>query len=107
MDRAEWLQMIEMAESSSSEEMRSLLECMERLQHRQKQRGHQFASDQAVNKKPFMILRHDHAIRMIWDVLMMMLLIYIALSLPYSLGFGQPEALEILNSVLDFVFCFD
>merc|ERR1719183_323051 len=37
----------------------------------------------------------------------MILLFYISLALPYSLGFGQPDELSTMDRVFDFVFCVD
>lgn len=107
MGRDEWLHMIEMAEKCSKEEMHSLLEFIDRLTLRQKRAGRHHDSDQPEKKKPLTLLRHDRPLRMTWDILMMLLLFYIALSLPYSMGFGQSKTLQDLDGILDFVFCFD
>jgi len=107
MDRVEWLHMIEVAENCSSEDSDLLDEFVDRLKSRQVTRGNSHKNDHKENTKPFMIIRHDSPGRVIWDILMMILLFYISLGLPYSLGFGQPQTLKDIDGVLDFVFCFD
>jgi len=106
MDRAEWLHMIESAENSSSEEMDLLVQFIAKLDARQKKAGHIYSTDRKV-KPPFMIIHHEGAFRMTWDILIMILLFYISLALPYALGFGQPDELSTMDRVFDLVFCVD
>merc|ERR550537_1128167 len=101
----EWLNMIEKAEAGCSEQTELIISFIERLSQRQKARGHVYNTDRSV--RPFLIIRHNRPFRVAWDMVMMCLLFYISLSLPYSLGFGQPEELENVDRTFDFLFCID
>jgi len=105
VDRLEWLQMIETAAGGSNSEIDMLKTFVERIAHRQRTKGRIYTIDRSP--KSMMIIRHDRPFRMVWDILMMFLLFYISLALPYSLGFGQPKTMEDIDRVFDFVFCFD
>jgi hypothetical protein len=44
---------------------------------------------------------------MVWDMLMMVLLAFVGISLPYTMGFGQVEALADIDRVCDVLFLCD
>jgi CRP-like cAMP-binding protein len=55
-----------------------------------------------------LIMRPDSPARMAWDLTLMVLLFYIALSLPYALGFAQDSTtLRTIDEVIDVIFMVD
>lgn len=105
IDRIEWLHLIAEAEHGSDHEMSMLTEFLDRLAKRQIAKGCIYDTDR--RRRPFLIIRHDGMRRMSWDLLMMILLFYVGLSVPFSLGFGQSAALDMIDRVSDMFFCTD
>lgn len=62
---------------------------------------------------PPLTLRYDSPYRLAWDVCIMLLLCYIAISLPVSIGFHgvmsihATRGLEMVEHIIDVVFCID
>lgn len=107
IDRVEWLNVIEeVARSSDDQDIDMIVQFIDKLKERQeKNKGRVYTMDR--RKKPFLILRHDSPYRMGWDLVMMVLLVYVSLTLPYTLGFGDSEILEVIDRIFDMLFCID
>jgi CRP-like cAMP-binding protein len=105
VDRLEWLHIIEEASRGTVEEIDVLVTFIERLSARHRAFGRIYDSDR--RQRPCLILRHDSVFRIVWDLLIMVLLFMIALTLPYSFGFGQTDLLIVLDRVMDCFFCCD
>lgn len=105
IDRIEWLHCIEEASRGPEEEIDLLVKFIERLAERQQRDGRIYETDRKHGL--FLLLRHDKPARMAWDLCMMVLLCYIALTLPFTMGFGTDDTLETIDRVLDFIFCCD
>jgi len=105
VDRVEWLHIVEKATRGSDDEVGMLLEFIEKLAVRQKARGHIYDTDR--HRQTVTIIRHDKGKRMAWDILMMFLLFYISLTLPFSLGFGSNPVLDRIDRIFDILFCCD
>eukprot|EP00928_Gymnodinium_smaydae_P023881 TRINITY_DN19528_c0_g6_i1.p1 TRINITY_DN19528_c0_g6~~TRINITY_DN19528_c0_g6_i1.p1 ORF type:complete len:753 (+),score=110.49 TRINITY_DN19528_c0_g6_i1:31-2289(+) len=102
IDRMEWLHMIEQASKQGSdvdafvEFARSLLEISTSDGLSRVRRRHKLC-----------LISHSSAFRMSWDVFMCVLLFYVAVTLPFSLGFHQIEALIPVDLACDMLFMLD
>jgi hypothetical protein len=105
IDRMEWLHVVEEAANSSEEEKDLIVTFIKALAKRQERKGRIYQGDRRV--RSHWIIRHDQPFRMTWDLGMMILLFYISLTLPYSLGFGSVPVLEVIDRVFDCFFCVD
>jgi len=105
IDRMEWLRMVEDAARGSEHEIDILGKFLQRLAKRQRSRGKIYETDRT--RRPCLIIRHDSFYRMAWDMMIMLLLGYICVSMPYALGFGQSDALDTVDRVFDMIFCVD
>eukprot|EP00930_Biecheleria_cincta_P098946 TRINITY_DN9059_c0_g1_i1.p1 TRINITY_DN9059_c0_g1~~TRINITY_DN9059_c0_g1_i1.p1 ORF type:complete len:758 (-),score=156.35 TRINITY_DN9059_c0_g1_i1:150-2423(-) len=104
LDRLEWLHMIE--EASAGEDAAAFVQFAEKLIEIQFHRGRLL--QRGLRPKAWQcFIRHDSAVRMVWDSFMMFLLFFVALSLPFTMGFGQTDALAEVDRVCDFFFLFD
>jgi len=63
--------------------------------------------------RPPLMLRYDSLYRLAWDIFMISMLCYIAISLPVSIGFdgvmprGAARGLETVERIIDVMFCVD
>lgn len=103
--RLEWLTVVEEAAKGSTQDLELLMDFLDRLAVRQKQRGYLYDTDR--RHRPFCILRHDSVHRMSWDMLLMVLLFYISVSVPFSLGLSSSEVLDVTDRIADMFFCCD
>jgi CRP-like cAMP-binding protein len=102
IDRVDWLHMLEsVRDGSCPETVMTFSDALAAI-HARKGRIE-------INvKKSCCIMRPDSTIRMTWDMTIMSLLFYIALVLPYSLGFAQSSnTLADIDRVIDVFFMFD
>jgi len=104
IDRAEWLHMLEFADenTASGEWLKNFSETIARLQAKN---GRIYPSVPEV--KYFCILRQDSFKRMGWDMFLMLLLFYIAVSLPFTMGFGATKTSEEIDRTIDYIFLVD
>lgn len=109
ISRMEWLYIIEEAARGSDENAVSRLctlsKFLDRLARRLAKRGSIYQSDRT--RKHFLIIRHDSAFRMAWDLLLMALMFYVSLTMPFQLGFGDDKLLGIIDFIVDVIFCID
>jgi CRP-like cAMP-binding protein len=105
IDHLEWFHIIDEASRGSEEEVGEVLEFLRRIEEKKRSTGQVIQNTR--RRKPWLILRHDSLVRMNWDLLMMLFLVYISLAMPYTLGFGEPKSMETLGYVLDTFFCGD
>merc|ERR1711871_806960 len=87
IDRVEWLHVIERASKSSGEEIDILADFVDKLARRQQEKGRIY--DTIHKRRLCLILRHDSVLRMGWDLILTLLLFYVAMTVPFSLGFGN------------------
>jgi hypothetical protein len=106
VDRVEWLHIVDDAKNNCDDsELELLAKFVNELSQRQNDIGRIYKQNH--RRQPILILRHDYPFRMAWDICMMLLLLYISVSLPFAMGFGQSEVLDQVDMVFDFIFCFD
>jgi hypothetical protein len=105
VDRIEWLHLIDEATSCDNADVELIVKFIERLAKRQLDNGRIYETDHT--RSPILILRHDYPARMTWDISMMLLLFYISVTMPFSMGFGQHRTLETVDQVVDLLFCCD
>eukprot|EP00930_Biecheleria_cincta_P028922 TRINITY_DN2012_c1_g3_i1.p1 TRINITY_DN2012_c1_g3~~TRINITY_DN2012_c1_g3_i1.p1 ORF type:complete len:720 (+),score=153.92 TRINITY_DN2012_c1_g3_i1:47-2161(+) len=106
IDRLEWLHMIE--DASTGEDADAFALFAEKLFQRHAEKGRLY--DVEATSKYSMktcYIRHDAPYRMVWDMLMMVLLAFVGLSLPYTMGFGPVDALADIDRVCDVLFLVD
>jgi hypothetical protein len=65
-----------------------------------------------MGEKPFFVLLEDHPFRRNWSMLMMVLLIYVAIWVPFMICMmpinnGDMMAYEFIDKVVDFFFLID
>eukprot|EP00930_Biecheleria_cincta_P080304 TRINITY_DN6848_c0_g1_i5.p1 TRINITY_DN6848_c0_g1~~TRINITY_DN6848_c0_g1_i5.p1 ORF type:complete len:734 (+),score=98.56 TRINITY_DN6848_c0_g1_i5:32-2203(+) len=104
IDRMEWLHLIQKALNGSGDNgallkfAQALIDAVESNPEMLK----------AVRRGKFrFIIFQDSTFRTFWDLTIMMLLLYILLSLPFSMGFEQLQALAYTDSVSDLFFLVD
>jgi len=105
IDRLEWLSIVEEAASGSDGDLTLLVDFLDRLAIRQQKQGAVFDTNRT--RSPFCLLRHDSVTRMAWDMLLMVLLFYVSVSVPYSLGLGSSDILDTMDRITDCFFCCD
>lgn len=106
IDRLEWLHMIE--DASTGEDADAFASFAKKLFQRHAEKGRLYDVEAAPRFSLKMIyVRHDAPYRMVWDMLMMILLAFVGISLPYTMGFGQVEALTDFDRVCDALFLCD
>jgi len=102
IDRLDWLHMIE---DASDDDPVAFLQFAKRLIDVQTEKGSFGESSQCCRYAIF--IRHDSKPRMMWDMLMMLLLVWVCLSMPYTMGFGQADILRDIDRVCDVLFLLD
>lgn len=105
INRMEWLQIIEQTARSGEEHIQPVLQFLDRLAKRQAKRGLIYETDRS--RKTCLIIRHHSPFRMAWDMLLMALLSYISLTMPFQLGFGEVDVLQTIDLIIDILFCID
>jgi CRP-like cAMP-binding protein len=105
IDRVEWLHLIEEATQCDKKDVDLFVRFVERLAQRQMQTG-QIYKDNRM-RVPAGILRHDHPVRVVWDLLVMVLLLWIAVTMPLTMGFGPDDTIEQIDNILNWFFCVD
>mmetsp|Transcript_141720 Transcript_141720/g.261012 ORF Transcript_141720/g.261012 Transcript_141720/m.261012 type:complete len:601 (-) Transcript_141720:39-1841(-) len=103
--RADWLHLIGEVAKSSDEEIKVLVAFLDRLSQTSNIKTNN--NKKKNGKKTCLILRHDSIYRMIWDLLLCILLFYVSISVPFSLGFKAGDALANIDLVTDLFFCCD
>eukprot|EP00928_Gymnodinium_smaydae_P099194 TRINITY_DN9397_c0_g4_i1.p1 TRINITY_DN9397_c0_g4~~TRINITY_DN9397_c0_g4_i1.p1 ORF type:complete len:745 (+),score=88.97 TRINITY_DN9397_c0_g4_i1:61-2235(+) len=104
IDRIEWLHLVEHM-SKKDGHLGALVHVSKTLV--EIQRRPSFINKRNQRNYSACIIPHDSSVRMCWDMFMVMLLVYVSLTLPFNLGFGQIEELAIVDLVFDFLFMFD
>lgn len=102
IDRVEWLHIIE--ESSKGNDAGIFIEFAKKLIAAKDSGAYRIP---ASKRKSCCIVRHDSTRRMSWDMLMVVLLAYVAISLPFAFGFGASESLDITDHIVDAFFLTD
>lgn len=103
LDRLEWLHMIE--EASSGDDADAFAVYAQKLIDTHMQKGRLL--HKSLRPKVWFLIRHDSPGRMLWDSFMMMLLFWVVLSLPFTMGFGQTDTLTDVDRVCDVFFLLD
>jgi hypothetical protein len=98
IDRLEWLHAIQ---EGARDDTDQFVQFAKKLLEMHTKRGSIF---QGNKKSQRCIIRHDSPPRMFWDLLLVGVLFYLSISLPFAMGFGQIEALARLDLVLDILF---
>eukprot|EP00928_Gymnodinium_smaydae_P034800 TRINITY_DN24588_c0_g2_i2.p1 TRINITY_DN24588_c0_g2~~TRINITY_DN24588_c0_g2_i2.p1 ORF type:complete len:773 (+),score=122.89 TRINITY_DN24588_c0_g2_i2:40-2358(+) len=101
IDRLEWLHIIE---QGSKDDEDVFVNFAKKVVERHVVRGRIY---DARRQKRLYVIRHTSAPRVVWDILLMCFVFYIAVSLPFMMGFGEVEALNNIDVVLDFWFLVD
>lgn len=105
IDRVAWLHMIEEVQQDNCPEL--LLKFSAALNDVLAKNGRIYLPPPPA--KYHFILRPDSELRMVWDILLMLLLFYIALMLPYLLGFEvqNKHTFDMVDQIIDCFFMLD
>lgn len=109
VDRMEWLQVITESGRGTDTDATLVSDFLSRLVEQLKEEGSIYASHVSSRRllPHYWIIRHDSLFRVIWDVTMVLLLFYISVTIPYALGFGRSEILDVIERCTDMFFCCD
>mmetsp|Transcript_101393 Transcript_101393/g.180259 ORF Transcript_101393/g.180259 Transcript_101393/m.180259 type:complete len:749 (-) Transcript_101393:59-2305(-) len=102
IDRLEWLHMLE---DASSQEPDAFIKFATRLKNVTEENGSIFSDKAKIRFHTY--LRHDSQFRMIWDMVIMVLLAWVTLSMPFVMGFGEFVLLSDLDTASDILFLTD
>eukprot|EP00931_Biecheleriopsis_adriatica_P074513 TRINITY_DN4854_c0_g2_i1.p1 TRINITY_DN4854_c0_g2~~TRINITY_DN4854_c0_g2_i1.p1 ORF type:complete len:769 (-),score=139.53 TRINITY_DN4854_c0_g2_i1:107-2413(-) len=102
IDRLEWLHMIE---DASRDDMTAFMAFAKKLIGISSEKGS--LCDQGQWPKLPTFVRHDSKLRMIWDMTQMLLLFWVSLSMPFSMGFGEFQELKSADLACDILFLLD
>jgi len=102
IDRMEWFRIIE--NSSTGKDAGSFVEFAKRLIDAKDNGAYGLAANK---RRSFCIIRHDSIPRMSWDMLMVLLLAYVSVSLPFTFGFGSVDIIAAVDNVCDTLFLID
>jgi len=103
--RVEWLHLVNKAAKGSDDEIALLIQFLDRLTQLQDTRGSIYVTRQ--KRKPSCILQYNSPVRMVWDMTSILFLFYVSISVPFSLGFGQSNVLDVIDVIADVFFCSD
>lgn len=106
IDRVTWLHMLRGVQHGECPQV--IIDFSEALGKLQAKNGRIYKFLQTPSA-PRCILRPDSSFRMSWDICMTVLLAYIAIQLPYSIGFPQSTSqyFNDLNETIDYAFMVD
>jgi len=102
IDRMEWQHLVE--ESSSGNDAGPFIEFAKALIHAKDNGAYEIGSNA---RKSYCIIRHDSIPRMSWDLLMVLLLGYVSVALPFTFGFGNVDIIVAADNVCDAFFLTD
>lgn len=105
INRDDWLNLIQEVTKSSDDEIKLLVAFLDRLRESTTVSRATIRRGRS-GKTPCLILRHDSPWRMAWDLGLCVLLFYVSISVPFSLGFDA-KGLEPVDMVVDLIFCCD
>eukprot|EP00931_Biecheleriopsis_adriatica_P078205 TRINITY_DN51668_c0_g1_i1.p1 TRINITY_DN51668_c0_g1~~TRINITY_DN51668_c0_g1_i1.p1 ORF type:complete len:788 (+),score=133.85 TRINITY_DN51668_c0_g1_i1:290-2365(+) len=103
IDRLEWLHMIEDASNQAPDEFKVFAK---KLIDVQSEKG-SILSESKKPTCPSFIIRHDSKTRMLWDMVMMVLLFWVCITMPLTMGFGAVSRLSDIDRVSDALFLTD
>eukprot|EP00930_Biecheleria_cincta_P035401 TRINITY_DN2434_c0_g2_i1.p1 TRINITY_DN2434_c0_g2~~TRINITY_DN2434_c0_g2_i1.p1 ORF type:complete len:769 (-),score=148.12 TRINITY_DN2434_c0_g2_i1:94-2400(-) len=102
IDRLDWLHMIE---DASKDDPETFMVFAKRLLDAQSEHGS--LCEASAWSRCTCFIRHDSNFRMAWDFLMMILLVWVCLTMPFSMGFGQEDVLADVDQACDVFFLMD
>jgi len=101
IDMEEWERVVQ----SADHEMRRIGEA---LLEKKRDKGHIF--EQEVSKRYWCMMKHNARTRLVWDMIMIVLLAYIAVMVPFNAGFTMNQEGPVdktLQLIVDILFCVD